>query len=446
MLRLFVLLFLMAAAVPRAADACSCSEPGPPCQAFWTADAVFSGTVLSITTTPPPLRPQSAPRNAPPPPPPPFPAADTRVTIRADRVWRGGVSGDVDVYTSDAGASCGFDFKEGETYLVYARMVGAQLRTSRCSRTAPIGDARDDQAYFAELQRPGTGGRIYGKITVPEYATAANHKVVIGNESGQWSALTDAEGAFEFANRAPGRYGIRLDAPDTYRVTASAPLVDLRDTRACAVVHFSVRAAGYVGLTVLDAHGKPAVRTTLELIEAESLGAPRPTARTARTHADGSVAWADVPPGSYVIGLNVTQVVDPVRPQPVLFYPGVADAAAAHIFHVAAGERVELDTLRLPAAPERRQVTGVVTRADGSPIRGADVFLRSDARFTRGRAVGKPARTDAEGRFTLTGLAGHRYVVEVMLGIEGEDRRPFGRSAPFELTDRTPPLRIGPAK
>jgi hypothetical protein len=155
----------------------------------------------------------------------------------------------------------------------------------------------------------------------PGSIPAPNHTVVLGNESGEWTTVTNAKGQFEFANRAVGRYGIRVVVPDTHRVLGPGE-VQILDTRGCATADLHVAASGRVALTVLEASGKPAVRTSLELIQAESLASDSAKATIVNTHADGTVAWGDVQPGRYVIGLNVTRAPNLRQPQPMLFYPG----------------------------------------------------------------------------------------------------------------------------
>ena len=53
-------LAMVAVASVREASTCSCMPSGPPCQNAFQVDAVFAGTVLSISALPdegPPLRP-----------------------------------------------------------------------------------------------------------------------------------------------------------------------------------------------------------------------------------------------------------------------------------------------------------------------------------------------------------------------------------------------------
>lgn len=425
------------------AEDCSCAAQGPPCDAFWRADTVFSGTVVDIAVERRPPAPKRGSTADPPPPPlPPFGWLPIKVTIAADQVWRGQAAGDVVVYTAANDSGCGFPFEVGKKYLVYAVQRYATLQTSRCSRTRPFTGARPDLDYFDELKKPAVGGSIIGRARLGG-AAAANFKVSIGNESGTWSSVTDADGEFAFTNRAPGRYAIDIDVPEHYRLTAGAKLVELRDVRGCAFTEFGITVVGAVALTVLDAVGKPAVRTTLELIEANTLRDDRPRAKPQKTYADGRVEWSNVAPGRYVIGMNVTTPANPARGRARLFYPGVTDPASAFEFEVGVGERVELDTLRLPALPTRVNVSGVVFRADGTPLRGADVILRSAEASARGSLVGRPVRTDSEGRFSIPALEGENYFLDVWLGVEGELKDRFTQTDDFRVRAGMKPLVIG---
>jgi hypothetical protein len=88
-----------------AAHACSCAEPTPE-SAFARASAVFAGMVtaidrpfldrLGITET-----------------------GEWNVHFAVSRQWKGPARGAITVRTRVTGESCGYAFREGETYLVY---------------------------------------------------------------------------------------------------------------------------------------------------------------------------------------------------------------------------------------------------------------------------------------------------------------------------------------
>lgn len=76
------------------------------------------------------------------------------VFFLADRVWTGSRLNDLMVATPTQSSMCGYDFKEGERYLVYASIVESQVMTSVCTPTksaiAAAADRRILDAQFPE--------------------------------------------------------------------------------------------------------------------------------------------------------------------------------------------------------------------------------------------------------------------------------------------------------
>jgi hypothetical protein len=133
-------------AAPCAADSlCSCAMPRTAGDALEHADAVFRGVAIDV---------------------PPLPAVSTapwpderRVRIRVLERWKGDVPNTATVYTQWVDAVCGYPFKEGEEYVVYARAAtepSPRLTTFLCSGTKPTKDAAAD---LRELRRTARGRR-----------------------------------------------------------------------------------------------------------------------------------------------------------------------------------------------------------------------------------------------------------------------------------------------
>ena len=110
-------------AFPGRADACSClAYPADDTKAaemaYPKADAVFSGQVQAIKSGLPGL------------------TRFKQVTFEVHRAWKG-VDDDLDVVVRTAAdsAACGFPFRKGETYLVFAFRGGKddQLSTNICT-------------------------------------------------------------------------------------------------------------------------------------------------------------------------------------------------------------------------------------------------------------------------------------------------------------------------
>ena len=121
------------------AYACLCASSGSPAEALERADAVFAGKVTSITfkgTSP--YRLSSA--------------EPVEVEFRVKRVWKGPRRETMTVDTDASGISCGYQFKKGQTYIVYA----TDGYTGMCSRTAPAWMAFADLVALGEGWRPVT--------------------------------------------------------------------------------------------------------------------------------------------------------------------------------------------------------------------------------------------------------------------------------------------------
>lgn len=112
-------------------SACSCIEPGSPYDALAEAQAVFVGTVTEIDKTEGQIISSADP---------------VKVTFAVSQFWKGPVEDTVVITTSRFSDSCGFEFQDEVTYLVYAYGEGDDLVTGLCTRTTPLVSAGSDLA------------------------------------------------------------------------------------------------------------------------------------------------------------------------------------------------------------------------------------------------------------------------------------------------------------
>ena len=141
--------------------------------------------------------------------------------------------------------------------------------------------------------------------------------------------------------------------------------------------------------------------------------------------------WAQLPPGRYLLGVNLTKPPTPEQPYPRTFYPGVSDPAAAMVIQVGPGERVELEPFTYPGPMRVIPIRGTAVRPNSQVAPDINIqLLTAEGRFVAS------TRTDREGRFTLQGMEGLRYQVRAIapdLKIEIN---------PFELTSATAPILV----
>ena len=414
-LAVLVLAFLF---TPSRADACSCVGGIPMCESYWRTDAVFAGEAIDIATS------ESGG------------LLRRRVRFRVDDVYRGAAAREIDVFTGTGGGDCGFHFIVGRKYLVFANSFGGRLSTGICSRTKLLAIASDDLAYITG-PRPSVS-RVYGTaiFRTEKHEPVANTEVRLRGATGTRTTTTDRDGAFELKDVAAGKYQIELLAPRGWS-GAQAREIDLADARGCAAVDFHLVPDGRVHLKVANVTLKPTKTISLELIDVESLSGPPPvtTAWLGLAVTTGDVQWEQVPPGRYVVGLNIARGADWEQPYRPTFYPGVAELSAARIITVALGQQIDLADFRVPDPLPRLTVKASVVRPNGRDVTGANAALISDDLYSRGRVMGT-AQSDSAGRFTLGGVVGRRYRVRVVA--EGKTVT----SAPFELTPATAPLLI----
>ena len=146
MLRAAILLaltvLLVAAAIHASsnqAQACSCVPPPSPQEALAKSEAVFAGKVVAVSGLPPGG----------------YNSIDPRIiAFKVNAVWKGPSYETMFITTPLSGASCGFDFIEGKSYIVYT-WNGVDVLL--CSRTKLSDNARDDFAALGEGSTPEPG-------------------------------------------------------------------------------------------------------------------------------------------------------------------------------------------------------------------------------------------------------------------------------------------------
>ncbi|MFD0587158.1 hypothetical protein ACFQZE_03995 [Paenibacillus sp. GCM10027627] len=119
---------------PKPVYACDCAIPTDVQEEKLNHDAVFEGTVAGYKK-PGKLFNKST-------------ADKATWTFNVHQVWKGKVASTIAVKSALHSASCGYQFKEGDRYLVYARKTGDSLEVSLCSRTTLISSAGQDLAIL----------------------------------------------------------------------------------------------------------------------------------------------------------------------------------------------------------------------------------------------------------------------------------------------------------
>ena len=325
---------------------CSCATSGSPCQAASTADAVFVGTVRSI---------ESIDRD-------PSSGFDRLVLVRMDveRSFVNAVPRQVEIVTGPGGGDCGYRFAEGGRYLVYAwKTETSRFTTGLCSRTRPLDEAREDLRYLTAMPPAGTPARVYGRVSEWRRDPAEERAIDYGPLEGVTVSMrgvtflrevaTDASGRFEIPNLPQGKATVTAVAPFGFDVRHLEREVEIRD-RGCSEVNFDLSQIASASGTVVDASGRPVAGLEVEAVAAELAGFdPPPYQQPVKTDARGVFEFDDLPPGSYVFGINLTKRPGAPPAGGRVFLPGTSRPREATVVELNAGDRKDVGALRLVA-------------------------------------------------------------------------------------------------
>ena len=226
-----LLTLLFCALLPHRTSACDCADPGPPCKAFANVPVVSAGRVVKIATIS-----LKAPSGD--------PYEDRLIFLEVEQSYRGSVGKAAEVVTGSG--DCGYDFRMGEHYLVYAypHAQSGKPYTGICQRTRPISEAGDDLEYLSKKDDPSHGAGIEGTIEQltrdSRYETRvvgfmAGIRLLIQGKSGRWTTVSEKNGRFRLWGLQPGRYRITPVLPK--RFLPSTETVTL-EPYSCATIRF----------------------------------------------------------------------------------------------------------------------------------------------------------------------------------------------------------------
>jgi hypothetical protein len=234
---LLVVALIVATASP--ARACSCVGPNPACQAFWTTDTVFDGRVVAIEAALPDERLGGRVVQFP----------EKLVTLDVAQTWKGAVSGRVQVATATTGPACGFNFKVGKRYIVFAneRSMGRLPEVSSCTNTRLLADAGDLPEFLDSLSRPATGGRVFGTVKLYERSKSSGMTErpfdLAIRLAGDGVELTTRSlgGSYEFGGLPVGSYDVTATVPEGYAMYGGpSRSVEILDVHGCAETDYGV--------------------------------------------------------------------------------------------------------------------------------------------------------------------------------------------------------------
>jgi hypothetical protein len=351
-----------------------------------------------------------------------------------------GVNGneaEVGAWNRECGAG---PFVKGERYLLYLnRYPNEGFLADICSRLAPISYADEDLKFLSGLTSNTCGARLYGSvghfaeeyegiglgrdslglIPVRSVDTGAPGITITARDSrGQiLTAVTNQEGAYEFTGVLPDvEYTVSAELPGYLKMSYSGQKErKIRQIGVCGCgrVDFPAVYDSSISGRVTNL-GKPVAYARVAIARADEKASDINTpVRFAIADKDGRFLLDAVPPGNYVLGVNITAAPVEHFPYRPTWSPDATTRPEAAIIEVGLGQKLTGRDLMIPRRLAERTIEGTVIWPDGRPAAKAHIHLALSALMHSGRGTGgvNVVITDKRGRFKITGYEDMAYYV-----------------------------------
>ena len=290
------------------------------------------------------------------------------------------------------------------------------------------------QAPRARSQRidPLTSS-ISGRVTTADTGSPVRGAEVRLSIDGRFSRLvtTNGEGRFEIRNLPAGEY--RLTVSKSGFITLEYGQQRPFETASTITIGEGQSATGNVALPrggaifgrVLDEFGEPSIGTRVQVLRnrAED-GGRRLIAVGAADQTDDTGAFRiyGLPPGEYFVAAS-TGLIDAIKRDPPVYYPGTSAFAEAVPITLGAGADVNAD-FQISAVLRAATISGVVLNSSGGPSPGAMVNLSSNTvSATPGAQSMAMLHADAgpDGSFTIQNVPPGPYTLTAMASFRDFD-------------------------
>jgi carboxypeptidase family protein len=274
---------------------------------------------------------------------------------------------------------------------------------------------------------------IQGRVTTADTGAPIRGAEVRLSMDGRFSRLvtTNGEGRFEFRSLPAGDY--RLTVSKTGFITLEYGQRRPFETASTITLGEGQSATGNVALIrggaifgrVLDEFGDPSVGTRVQVLRnrAESGGRRLlPLGMADQTDDTGAFRIYGLPPGEYYVAAS-TGLIDAVKRDPPVYYPGTMSFAEAQPITLGAGGEASADFQIIDVA-RAATVSGVVLTSSGAPAPGAMVNLSSNTFSATPGAQGIPllhADAGRDGTFSIQNVPPGSYTISAQLQMQPLD-------------------------
>lgn len=339
------------------------------------------------------------------------------------------------------------------------------------NETRITGDAMQLPGMPGRQEFKSGTGRIRGRVVASDTGSPVRRAQIrlSGPEVGAKTALTDAEGRFEFRDLPAGRFNMSATKAGFVTVQygqtrpfESGKTIELAEAQVLDKADIAVPRGSVISGRVLDEFGDPVPDATVSAMRSTwSNGRRRlqPAGRSAQTNDLGQFRLFGLPPGEYYVSGSATggQMMQvemalsasiggtgsgsgssPTSGYAPTYFPGTTNGAEAQRLTVAVGQEAQnTDFALVPVRLAR--VSGIVLNSEGRPADGTMVNAvpRSTEATSPMFSMGLSARADRNGAFTISNVPPGDYLlqtraIQVMSSGEG------GRTMVFTMSTGGP--------
>ena len=327
--------------------------------------------------------------------------------------------------------------------LAIAGVPGAAAQEVREAVRTVIGGGGDGAFQVLPPGRQARTGtsRLRGRVVANDTGSPVRRGQVriSGPDIGTKTAMTDAQGRFEFRDLPAGRFNVSVSKSGfvTMQFGQKRPYepgtpIELADGQVMDKADLSLPRGSVLAGRIVDEFGEAVADAEVQAMRMQFQNGKRrmtPSGRTAMTNDLGQFRIYGLPPGEYYVSASLrnmtSMVVDMLGGGPggptgsnqnsgyaSTYYPGTPNPAEAQ--RVALAVSQELASVDIQLQPVRlAKISGSAVGSDGKPMANAMVMLMPATRDAMMMMPGGTSRTNKDGQFTISGVTPGEYSLQV---------------------------------
>lgn len=412
--------------------ACSCVEPSPSVgEAYASADAVFIGTVEKAEES------EQVQRGD-----PEFNVTVQIANVQIEKVFKGSKATEAVFRTEYSSCASGYEVGARLLFYAYYDKKNRMWETHACDRGGAIEkdtDLADDLMYLQALPASARRTRLSGVLEHFEdypgkrfthVGNIIGAKVKITGANKTYVVYTDKNGVYEIYDLPPGQYAVEPEIPVGLKISFPMYYGEVADAEKTRKVVLKAKSSGGVNFLlssdtsvsgkVYGADGRALPKVCLRLVPKGMAVSELRGWQLDCTDEQGRYSFDEIAPGEYLIVANEGNKISSDEPFPTAYYPGVFDEKSATVLTITSGSKLEDYDIHIPSQEATKVIQGVLLFSDGRPLAGESVEFKAEteAEGYQGRAI---AKTDAQGRFSLTVLQGMKGSLRgIMFAYQGK--------------------------